>query len=148
MKGVLGKALLHQISNKRNASDGRKYYKINYTLNVLPSVMYVEERCDGDKFNMLMDLFSETEEMDIFSTKVVKDFFDYQWNRYAKDIHNFGAGLHFFYLIIFSMYVNQIYLDRNFIHRHTYCWIMLICLLYPLYYDGLQLYNKGIKSYL
>ena len=57
-----------------------------------------------------MDQLSDTSELAIFKSKVVIDFYEYQWNKYAKYIHYYGAVLHFIYILIFSIYVNEVYL--------------------------------------
>jgi len=66
---------------------------------------------------------------------------------YAKHIHYFGAFIHFIYLGLFAIYVNLIYLDRDFEARVPLCWCMLICLVYPTFYDGLQLWNAGMTYF-
>jgi len=85
----------------------------------------------------LMDQLSETTELDIFKSKVVVDFFEYQWNSYAKHIHIYGAVVHFIYMLVFSIYVNEIYLHTHYEYRIELCWAMFICLAYPCFYDTL-----------
>jgi hypothetical protein len=90
-----------------------------------------------------MDSLEDCQEMSIFDTKIVKDFYDFHWHNYAKHIHYFGAAVHFIYLILFVCYVNEVYLHRHFELRVQMCWLMLICIIFPIINDGLQLRNQG-----
>ena len=121
------------------------FYKIKYTLNLLPSVAY--ENGKNVKMNELMDQLGNTEELEIFRQKVIKDFFFFQWESYAKHMHYFGATIHFSYIILFTIYVIMVFDHRDYEYRHIICWMMLICLMYPLTYDMLQLKKQGIVDY-
>jgi hypothetical protein len=86
------------------ASKDGKVYKIKYTMNLLPCVTYQDGACEG--VNDLLDCLIGSEEHCMFETKIVKDFFDFQWNSYAKFLHFYGAAVHFLYLFLFVFYVN------------------------------------------
>jgi hypothetical protein len=58
----------------------------------------------------LMEIISETDELDIFRTKVLHDLVEFKWNAYGKSVHYFGAFLHIGYIITFFIYVNQVYI--------------------------------------
>jgi len=88
-----------------------------------------------------MDSLVNSNENSIFDTKIVKDFYGFHWNQYAKHIHYFGALIHFIYLTLFTVYVNEIYLHRRYEYRAGMCWGMLILIIYPIINDGLQLQN-------
>lgn len=90
---------------------------------------------------------NNTEELEIFRTKVVSDFFDHQWESYAKHLHYFGGSVHFCYLIVFSVYTNLTFNNRDFENRGLLCWMLLICLIYPMVYDMLQLKKQGFGEY-
>jgi len=126
-------------------TEGQRFYKIRYTLNMLPSVTYK----DGESlnFNDFMEEMGNTDELDIFRTKVVNDFFDQQWETYAKHLHYFGALVHFAYITLFTIYIIQVYNHRNFENRIGLCWGLLVCLIYPMVYDGLQLIKQGLGEY-
>lgn len=85
----------------------------------------------------LMEQLGNSDELEIFRTKVICDFFDYQWENYAKHFHYLGASIHFIYVILFCIYVNEVYNERNFENRHILCWLILITLMYPMTYDML-----------
>lgn len=89
----------------------------------------------------LMNALGDTEELTLFESKVVNDYYDFQWHMYAKHIHYFGALIHFIYLILFVIYINLIFLDRNYASRVPLIWTMVLCLIYPTYYDLKQLRN-------
>ena len=114
-------------------------------MNLLPVTTYLDGK--SENLNELLELMSETEELDIFNSKVVQDFFEFQWNSYAKSLHYFGAFIHLMYLIFFSVYSNLIFIHRNFESRPILCWAMLITLIYPMTYDMLQLKKQGPTEY-
>jgi hypothetical protein len=95
----------------------------------------------------ILDALGETNEQGIFSTQIIKDFYDFQWNSYASYIHYFGASMHFIYMIVYTSYVNDIYLYRLMDNRVAYCWAIMLCLLYPFMYDSLQLFKQGPTEY-
>jgi hypothetical protein len=131
--------------DKPKSDKSEKYYKIKYTLNMLPAVIYDGEECLG--VNDILEALGGTDEQIIFDSKIVQDFYEFQWENYAMHIHYFGAFIHFIYLIVFSAYVNDIYMYRNFDNRIAHSWAILICLIYPLFYDGLQLIKSGPSDY-
>ena len=92
-------------------------------------------------------MLGESQELSIFDTKIVKDLYEFQWNGYAKHIHYLGASLHFIYFIVYCIYVNDIYLYKKYEIRVELCWIMLMCLLYPMFYDCMQAYKTGLADY-
>lgn len=140
---------LNSSMRKRKEDSGenikQKFYKIKYTLNTLPMCTYEDGKCKN--LDGLMDALAETDELSLFEAKVVNDYYDFMWNMYAKHIHYFGACVHFIYLILFVTYVNQIYLNRNFGVRVPLVWCMVLCLIYPAYYDLKQLTKVGLLEY-
>ena len=114
----------------------QKYYKIKYTLNLLPATTYNKEG-ESVYMNELMDILGETEDGEIFRTKVLQDFFDFMWNRFAKHLLYFGALIHMVYVIVFAIYTNQVFVHRYHENRTWMTWAMLLCLIYPMVYDFL-----------
>jgi hypothetical protein len=104
LKGTFARVFpdLVEESNDNKEKQGERFYKIKYTLNMLPSVTY--KNGESIMFNDFMEVMCSTEELDIFRTKVVEDFFEHQWNNYAKHLHYFGALIHLIYIILFSAY--------------------------------------------
>ena len=123
-----------------NQKQNKKVYKIKYILNLLPGVNY------GDEEDM-MEILSETDELGIFRTKVVYDLVEFKWNAYGKNVHYLGAFLHLCYNVVFFIYVNEVYIGRNFNAQYNLCWAMLILLIYPMVYDMLQLCKQGPVEY-
>lgn len=85
-----------------NEENWIKYYKIKYSINILPSILQNEEKS-------LMDCLGKTPELQIFETKVVSDLLDYKWNGTSGLVHKIGAATHVCYLIVFSFFVNEMY---------------------------------------
>ena len=94
-----------------------------------------------------MEIISETEEIELFNCKVVRDLIEFNWDSYAKHIHLFGAFIHCVYVFIHAFYIHQVYLDREYSYRFEFCTMMLVCLIYPMVYDMLQLYKQGPSEY-
>jgi hypothetical protein len=57
----------------------------------------------------MMELLANIEELEIFDTKVVQDFVNFNWDHFAGHVHNFGAMIHFGYFFTFFLYVHLIY---------------------------------------
>lgn len=51
--------------------------------------------------------------------------------------------IHSIYFIIFVIYTNEAYLHRDYTVRVELLWIMFICIIYPMFYDCLQLVKSG-----
>lgn len=59
----------YQEEDKEKASENQKYYKIKYTLNILPACTYENNQCQG--VSELLDKLGETQELDVFTTQIV-----------------------------------------------------------------------------
>ena len=57
----------------------------------------------------MMELLADIDELDVFDTKVVEDFINFNWNKFASHVHNFGAFIHLLYFFVFMIYVHLIY---------------------------------------
>ena len=132
-------------TEKINKPKKRKVYKIKYTLNLLPTTTFKDGTCN--RLNDLMDKFAETEELEIFNSKVVKDFYAYQWEGYGKVVHLIGATLHLLYFILILVYTHDVYLYRRYDMRVLLIYLMFACLIYPLGYTATKLKAKGLKEY-
>ena len=62
-----------------------------------------------DGHDSLMELLANTDDLDIFDTKVVRDLLQYHWDNYALHVHSFGAAMHFLYVLTFFFYVSLVY---------------------------------------
>ena len=52
-----------------------------------------------------MEAVGETDELDIFECKVLRDFIEFKWYMYAGKFHYIGAVIHSIYLLTFNFYV-------------------------------------------
>ena len=62
----------------------------------------------------LMDTAGATDELSIFSCKALIDYIEFKWINYAGTIHQVGAIFHVVYLLVFSVFINEIYVYRSF----------------------------------
>lgn len=137
LRGTYDKVFGKMLDEDQGNLKEKKMYKIKYTLNLLPKVTYKPGSDESTGMNELMELLGNTSELEIFRSKVIEDFFNFQWDNYAKHLHYYGASVHLVYVIMFSTYVNIVYNNRNFEARAPLCWSLLICLMYPMIYDCL-----------
>ena len=77
-----------------------RFFKIKYTLNVLPQM----DKLDFD--GNLMDLFGDTDQIDMFQTQVVQDLIEFKWERYGRIIHKSAASVHIVYVVTFLLYLD------------------------------------------
>jgi len=93
----------------------------------------------------LIDAIAKSDELDIFQTDLVVDLIDWRWTRFAKRVHLRGFYFHVAYIIGLFIFVGQTYLDYEFygMPKIVSYLILGILLLYPLMYDGTQLYSQG-----
>lgn len=142
--GFLGKVDAQGMLDEDSGKD-KKYYKIKYSLNLLPTTTYVDDKCEN--IDELLENLGESDELDMFDCKIVKDYYNFMWNSWGKYVHYLGAVIHSVYFLMFVIYVNATYLHRDYEARVPLCWMMLICIIYPMFYDTLQLFKQG-REYL
>ena len=53
-----------------------------------------------------MDLFGETEQIEVFQTKVVQDLIRFKWTSYGRKVHQLAAIVHLTYVITFLNYLD------------------------------------------
>ena len=96
-----------------------------------------------------MALAAETEEMTIFNTESFNILIQYKWEQYGQKHHVFGSVMHFIYVIIIIIYVNNIYLyELKDPKQHYYFSMLLLAgIFYPWMYDLVQLCKDGPKAY-
>ena len=136
-----------ELKSGSESEEGKKLM-IVYKINFLPSL--------SDEDGTLMEAIANSTELEIFETDAVKDLLDYKWSAYASSIHILGFLFHLSYILELLQYLNITFLwdwdpvlnaDRDDIidvRPHTmYLWVICVLLLYPLGYDGNQLYKQG-----
>jgi len=142
-----------------------KVYKIKYQLNLITSM--------SEEDGTLMNAVANSEELPIFKTDLIMDMIDYKWETFARRQHLIGLFVHLIYIIVLILYINRTFLYMDFINasdimvidtkllhadgevdnrifptcNHNYMWAIAICLLYPIYYDGLQLFKQGMSYF-
>ena len=61
----------------------------------------------------LMEACGETEELEMFECKVLRDYIEFKWQQYAGKFHYLGAIIHLSYLMMFIFYVSS-FLQQNY----------------------------------
>ena len=62
--------------------------------------------CINESEESLMNALGETNELEIFQCKLVRDLILFKWERYAGKFHYIGMINHTCYVFIFALYVN------------------------------------------
>lgn len=132
-----------------NYVSGVKVYKIRYQANLLTSMSQDE--------GSIMDAIADSEELGIFKTELIKDMVDYKWQTYAQSQHTLGAFIHWVYVAVLMSYINVVFLKpESFdaqgvrINPDPYTPLLfasLVCLCYPIMYDGTQMLKQGFDYF-
>lgn len=99
--------------------DSTKIRKIKYSINLmLQCGMYIKENKNGPSeiFNpdiSLMNLFADTEELEMFDTDTIQNIIEYKWTMYGRQHHFLGMAMHMFYTMMLTVYVNEAYLKET-----------------------------------
>jgi hypothetical protein len=123
---------------RKQLIEANKIFKITYSINILPGLG--EYQKDGVSYNEdtnLMGLLNASEELDIFGTKSVLELIQFKWEEYAMRHHMVGMILHFFYLAVFVIYVNIIYIKNTGTdaQKRSYVILLAIGCVYPQVYN-------------
>lgn len=81
-----------------------------------------------------MELFSETDELEIFDTDTIQHIVEYKWTMYGRQHHILGMAMHMFYTLMIIVYVSKAYL-HEIKHQQQMTIVLFIGVLYPAYYD-------------
>lgn len=117
-----------------------KVYKIQYSLNILPSIRTQQ--------STIMHQCGQTEELELFECDAMKDLIEFKWTSYARAIHYIGFSMHMMYFVVYSLFCFEVYVYQDTSHQGIFLILMAILLLYPLIYDMTQFRKSGIKVYL
>lgn len=79
-----------------------KVFKINYQLNILTSM--------SEEHGSLMDALSNSKELEIFTSDVVKDLIDFKWVSFSRWQHQIGFFFHTVYVVGLAIYINYVYI--------------------------------------
>ena len=109
--------------------------------------------------NDLIDSIFNSEELAIYESESVKDVVDYKWRVFSRPVHRIGACIHIFYMCVLILYINIVFLEPEIVYDEsgvnklspppskTLLYLSMICLIYPLLYDGTQMHKQGITYY-
>ena len=98
--------------------DSSKIYKIKYTINLLPNIgLHIVTGQDGKKEivkgSPLLKSVANSEELDIFNTKLIKDYIKFKWEGQGMRHHLVGTIFHFIQIVILIIYVYNVYLENT-----------------------------------
>ena len=82
-----------------------------------------------------MNIINDHSMIKNYKTKVIRSLIDFKWSIYGSHIHYLSALIHLFYVIIFLIYVNQVYLNLDATHKTGLLWTMLVCHIYAALYE-------------
>ena len=95
----------------------------------------------------LMDACGNTDELEIFETRTLRDLLDFKWDTYASTIHYIMFSFHCIYMVIFSIFINEMYVYRTGSLQTLVLAGSAVCLVFPMLYDMTQLKKQGIREY-
>jgi hypothetical protein len=113
----------------------------------------VEDKATGKKTfknegTFLMELWVEAEELEIFSSETVIDLLEFKWAEFGRNFHLFGCVMHFMYMTLLFVYIDQIYVNFNLSLQLYFNLGLLVGLIYPMFYEAYQIYRLGITEYI
>jgi hypothetical protein len=145
--------------------DSSKVYKLSYKLNFMPCFgQHFKENIITKKFEHvredipLMAILSDSEELSIFRTDIIKDYIEFKWHKIGISHHTRGFLTHFAFLIFLIWYTNYIYIDAtlqeafdvkdyNAVKLNPAAIAFPIMWLYPVIYESVQLFSVGVTDY-
>jgi len=100
----------------------------------------------------LLDAIADSEDLEIFTTDLIKDYIDFKWEGFAKQVHKFGLCNHILDIILSSAYIRAAFLKQAWgwdpeEFRHFMLVFWYLALIYPTIYDVTQLYKQGPIKY-
>ena len=116
-KDVVPEQDFSDMSERKDLPFDQKFYKIKYSINLLPAISsYIKEDPESkEKVEMnedisMVSLLSETEELEVFHTDSIQQMLDYKWETFGKDHHILGCFMHLFYTLMVILYVKDCYI--------------------------------------
>ena len=118
-----------------------------------------------------VDQCQSSEEIDLFLCESLQEIISYKWNKYARSHHLVGFGFHLIYMFVLVMYVNVVYIGNtagmkptNYVEQdkneeldevtqkglnlqRIYTGILTAAVMYPFFYEIVQLSKYGWKGY-
>ena len=96
----------------------------------------------------IMDVLSETEQIDVFLSKGINTIVEFKWDSYSFKFHMFFSLIHLCYFVTFVLYINSTYMNRDFKRQFEYLSIMFCCNFVAMVYDLIQLFKNGVSEYM
>ena len=104
----------------------------------------------------LMKSFSESLEYDIFTTDAMKNYIEFEWKKQGWGHHALGSLFHIYHIVYIGWYINMVYINAelqskkekgNIIERHLPQFFLPLAIVYPTFYETLQLIETGFIEY-
>ena len=98
-----------------------------------------------------MAILSDSEELSIFKTDIVKDYIEFKWHKIGITHHTRGFLTHFAFVIFLIYYTNYIYIEASLQEEFSHKGFVAVKLnpsaiafpimwLYPVLYETVQLF--------
>ena len=58
----------------------------------------------AEEDDSIMEILGETNNIEVFQTKVVTGLLHFKWNKYAGRVHKLSASTHIIYILMFIVY--------------------------------------------
>lgn len=149
----------NQKDQKKRKRKSNRVYKIKYTINMLPSlgehIVIEKDPKTGKKQKKwinkdlsLLELFSYSEELEVFETDTVKDMIYFKWDTYCRRFHTVGCIMHLFNCVMVNIYVLEAYIIVEHQEQSKQFNAYLIAgMVYPTIYEIVQLFMLGMPYF-
>ena len=85
-----------------------------------------------------MDLFTNSNEIDVFLSETVHQIIRFKWNNFAFQFHMIGFCSHIYFMTVLCIYVNSVYLHGQSEDSHSlFSFLLFLGLIFPITYDSI-----------
>jgi len=89
----------------------------------------------------------ESDELQIFEVDNFQNLLKFKWEGFTKNLHFRGCFFHFFYTFTLMVFINKVYIQNDTENNRVYQYLLCVGIIYPFWYETLQLYRSGFKDY-
>ena len=93
-----------------------------------------------------MEIINNHAHENIFKTKVSEGLIKFKWDQHGAVLHYIGAFFHFLYVLMYLIYVNEMYLNERYEYKEALLYTITVLHMYATFYDLRQMIVQG-KDY-